>query len=49
MLETLMSHPRPKQGYPRYLDRKIAEALYIKDYNPVLNGQKVSYKLTLFN
>ena len=36
-------------GYPKCHDRRIAEALYIKDYNPILNGQQVSYKLTLFN
>ena len=38
-----------EKGYPKYLDRKIAEALHIKDFNPTLNGQKQSYKLQLFN
>ena len=38
-----------ERGYPKYFDRKIAEALYIKDYNPVLNGQQDSYRLKLFN
>ena len=38
-----------ESGFPKSVDRKIAEALYIKDFRPVLNGQKVSYKLKLFN
>ena len=38
-----------ERGYPKYLDRRIAEALYVKDVNPILNGQKQSYKLQLFN
>ena len=38
-----------EKGYPKYLDRRIAEALYIKDFKPTLNGQKQSYKLQLFN
>ena len=38
-----------ERGYPKYFDRKIAEALYIKDFNPVLNRQQHSYKLKLFN
>ena len=38
-----------EKGYPKYLDRRIAEALHIKDFKPVLNGQKQSYKLQLFN
>ena len=38
-----------ESGYPKQLDRKIAEALYVKDFQPVLNGQKFSYKLKLFN
>ena len=38
-----------EKGYPKYLDRKIAEALHIKDFNPALNGQKQSYKLQHFN
>ena len=35
--------------YPKYLDRRIAEALHVKDFKPILNGQKQSYKLQLFN
>ena len=38
-----------ESGYPKTLDRKIAEALHIKDLSPTLNGQKESYKLKLFN
>ena len=38
-----------ERGFPKYCDRKIAESLYVKDYNPVLNEQKDSYKLKLFN
>ena len=38
-----------ESGFSKSIDRKIAEALYIKDFRPVLNGQKVSYKLKLFN
>ena len=38
-----------ERGFPKYLDRKIAESLYIKEYNPVLNGQQDSYRLKLFN
>ena len=38
-----------ERGFPKYRDRKIAEALYIKDYNPVLNGQQYSYKLKPFS
>ena len=38
-----------ERGYPKYLDRLIAESLFVKDHNPVLNGQKTTYKLRLFN
>ena len=38
-----------ERGYPKDLDRKIAEALYIKQHEPVLNAQKSSFKLKLFN
>ena len=38
-----------ERGYPKYLDRKIAESLYVNELNPVLNGQQTSYKLKLFN
>ena len=37
------------KGFPRKLDRKLAEALYIKDLDPILNRQKISYNLLLFN
>ena len=37
------------KGYPRTLNRRLAEALYIKDFKPGLNGQKKSAKLLLFN
>ena len=38
-----------EKGYPKYLDRRIAEALHVKDFKLVLNEQKQSYKLQLFN
>ena len=38
-----------EKGYPKVMDRKIAEALYIKEFKPVLNEQIRSYKLQLFN
>ena len=38
-----------EKGFSKRLNRKLAEALYIKERNPVLNGQKKSYKLLLFN
>ena len=37
------------KGYPKTRDRKIAEALYIKEFKPRLNEQVASYKLKLFN
>ena len=37
------------RGYSKTLDRKLAEALYIKELNPPLNEQVKSYKLCLFN
>ena len=37
------------KGYPKVKDRKIAEALYIKEFKPRLNEQVSSYKLQLFN
>ena len=37
------------RGYSKTLDRKLAEALHIKDLNPPLNEQVKSYKLCLFN
>ena len=38
-----------ERGYPRYFDRLIAESLYVEEHKPILNGQKKSYKLKLFN
>ena len=35
-------------GYHNGLDRKLCEALYIKEYNPFLNAQRTSYKIELF-
>ena len=37
------------KGYNKSIDRKICEALYIKDYKPRLNDQVNSLKLKLFN
>ena len=37
------------KGFPKALDRKLAEALYVKDVDPLLNRQKKSYTLLLFN
>ena len=36
------------RGYDKYKDRKIAEALYIKDIRPNLNTRVKSHKLELF-
>ena len=36
-------------GYSKTTDRKIAEALYVKEHKPFLNEQIESYKLKLFN
>ena len=36
------------QGYDNWLDRRICEALFVKDYKPFLNKQKMSHKLELF-
>ena len=38
-----------ERGFNNRWDRKIAEALYIKEHGPVLNERTESYKLTLFN
>ena len=38
-----------EKGYPKQVDRKIAEALYIKELKPKLNEQVKSFKLQLFN
>ena len=37
------------KGYKKKVDRKLAEALYIKDLKPHLNEQVSSFKLSLFN
>ena len=37
------------KGYTKKVDRKLAEALYVKELDPVLNRQKKSWKLLLFN
>ena len=36
-------------GFANKINRKIAEALYIKDFNPPLNERVRSFKLMLFN
>ena len=37
------------KGFPKSLDRKLAEALYVKELDPILNRQKKSFNLLLFN
>ena len=37
------------KGYPKWKDRKICEALFVRDHKPFLNRQKISYKLELFS
>ena len=37
------------KGFGKSLDRKLAEALYIKEMDPVLNRQRKSFTLHLFN
>ena len=37
------------KGFSKTVDRKLAEALYVRDLDPVLNRQKQSFKLLLFN
>ena len=36
-------------GYNKWIDRRLCEALYVKDYKPFLNVQKKSHKLELFS
>ena len=36
------------KGYNNWLDRRLCEALFVRDYKPFLNAQKNSYKLELF-
>ena len=38
-----------ERGYSKTIDRKIAEALYVKELKPILNEQVISHKLQLFN
>ena len=38
-----------EKGFKDLWDRKLAEALYIRDFQPVLNEQVVCHKLKLFN
>ena len=38
-----------ESGYNKVYDRKIAEAIYIKETKPPLNLQTRSYELKLFN
>ena len=38
-----------ERGYSKVFDRNISEALHVKEVKPVLNAQKTSYKLMLFN
>ena len=39
-----------EKGYSRLIDRRLAEALYVKEYRePELNKQKRSAKLLLFD
>ena len=38
-----------EKGYSKSVDRKLAEALYIKELKPILNEQVKSFKLQLFN
>lgn len=37
------------KGFNKTVDRKLAEALYVKDLDPILNRQKKSFNLLLFN
>ena len=37
------------KGFSKAVDRKLAEALYVKELDPVLNRQKKSFTLLLFN
>ena len=35
-------------GYHNWLDRRLCEALFVRDHKPFLNKQKNSHKLELF-
>ena len=37
------------QGYQTLLDRRLCEALFVRDHKPFLNKQKNSHKLELFD
>ena len=37
------------KGFNKTVDRKLAEALYVKELDPILNRQKKSFNLLLFN
>ena len=36
-------------GYHAWIDRRLCEALFVGDYKPLLNRQKISHRLELFN
>ena len=36
-------------NYSSTTKRKISESLFIREYNPTMNTQEISYSLTLFN
>ena len=36
------------KGYSGWLDRRICESLYARDFQPILNKQKNTHKLELF-
>ena len=38
-----------EKGFDKEIDRRIAEAIYTKEKEPILNRQKKTYKLGLFN
>jgi len=50
--EHYIAHPSNFQilakGYPNWIDRRLCEALFVKDHKPFLNIQKNSHKLELF-
>ena len=37
------------KGFSKTVDRKLAEAIYVKEMDPILNRQKKSFSLLLFN
>ena len=38
-----------ERGFPKTVDRKLAEALYVKEEDPILNRQKKTFPILLFN